>query len=89
MGVYLGPLRLLATEVYENMRKDNITCNLLTGQERIEVPGAMVTSATVEMANVLVDYDVAVIDEVQMMGQRDRGSAWSTAGKNHIKSINE
>ena len=36
-GVYLGPLRLLAHEVYERMNKEwNVPCRLITGEERRE-----------------------------------------------------
>ena len=34
-GVYLGPLRLLALEVYEKMKEYRIPCTMLTGEERI------------------------------------------------------
>ena len=33
-GVYLGPLRLLALEVYEKMMDAGIPCTMLTGEER-------------------------------------------------------
>ena len=36
-GVYLGPLRLLALEVYEKMNDAGIPCTMLTGQECLEV----------------------------------------------------
>ena len=34
-GVYLGPLRLLALEVYEKMKEAGIPCTMLTGEECI------------------------------------------------------
>ena len=34
-GVYLGPLRLLALEVYEKMKEYRIPCTMLTGEELI------------------------------------------------------
>ena len=34
-GIYLGPLRLLALEVYEKMRESGVPCTMLTGEERI------------------------------------------------------
>jgi ATP-dependent RNA helicase SUPV3L1/SUV3 len=33
-AVFLGPLRLLAHEVYEKCNSNNVACNLLTGEER-------------------------------------------------------
>jgi hypothetical protein len=38
-GVYCGPLRLLAMEVYEGLNQDGVYCNLLTGQEKQQVGG--------------------------------------------------
>ena len=48
-GVYLGPLRLLALEVYEKMKEFGLPCTMLTGEERIYEDGSRVTSSTVEM----------------------------------------
>ena len=42
-GVYLGPLRLLALEVYENLNSDGILCSLLTGEEYIYTKKAAIT----------------------------------------------
>jgi len=42
------------------------------GQERREVPGAAHTSCTVEMVNMQRRVDVAVIDEIQMIGDETR-----------------
>lgn len=128
-GVYCGPLRLLAWEVYDKMNREyGVACNLRTGQEREPPPplaataaaavaamasersadardaragsatadGAVVlddlfangdessptarfTSCTVEMADVHRPVDVAVVDEVQMIGNADRGGAWTRA----------
>lgn len=44
-GLYCGPLRLLALEIYEKLNKEGVYCNLLTGQEREEVPFATHVSA--------------------------------------------
>ena len=38
------------------------------GQERREVPGAEHTACTVEMVNMSRRVDVAVIDEIQLIG---------------------
>ena len=78
-GIYLGPLRLLAAEQFEALNLDDVPCSLITGEEQILVPGSRVQSSTVEMANLSVAYDVAVIDECQMIADRDRGGAWSAA----------
>ena len=49
-GMYYGPLRLLAAEVYDTMTEKGIRCNLYTGQERRVMRGATHGSATIEMA---------------------------------------
>ncbi len=78
-GIYLGPLRLLAAEQFETLNLDDVPCSLVTGEEQIRVPGSRVQSSTVEMANLTAHYDVAVIDECQMIADRDRGGAWTAA----------
>ncbi len=78
-GIYLGPLRLLALEVYERMHDMNVPASMLTGQECITDEGSRVTAATVEMADLDVYYDIAVIDEAQLMADPDRGHSWTRA----------
>jgi len=78
-GLYLGPLRLLAAEQFEALNLDDIPCSLVTGEEQIRVPFSRVQSSTVEMADLKEHYDVAVIDECQMIADRDRGGAWTAA----------
>lgn len=78
-GIYLGPLRLLAFEQFETLNLDDIPCSLITGEEQILVPQSRVQSSTIEMADLHTHYDVAVIDEAQMISDRDRGGAWSAA----------
>lgn len=81
-GVYAGPLRLLAHEVYMRLNARGQRCNLVTGDERRTAdddPNASMTSCTVEMAPLNARYDVAVIDEIQMLGSEDRGWAWTQA----------
>ena len=68
---------MLALEIYEKLNREGVLASLLTGQERQEVPMATHISCTVEMVNVNKVYDVAVIDEIQMIGDPERGSAWS------------
>lgn len=75
-GLYCGPLRLLALEVYEQLSRQGIYINLLTGQEKRVVPFATHISSTLEMVSLAQEYDVAVIDEIQMISDRERGYAW-------------
>ena len=78
-GYYLAPLRLLALEGYEGLRDDGVDVSLITGEEQIIDDDATHVSSTIEMVNFEVDVDVCVIDEVQMIGDRDRGWAWANA----------
>lgn len=79
-GIYAGPLRLLAHEVYDRLNAKGITCNLLTGDVRImEGTGVEMISCTVEMVPINQDVEVAVVDEIQMIGDKDRGWAWTQA----------
>lgn len=78
-GVYLGPLRLLALEVFDTLNMADVPCDLLTGEESIEIPFAKVTASTIEMLNTNERYDVAVIDEAQLIADSDRGGAWTKA----------
>jgi len=43
-----------------------VHCNLYTGEDVREVPGAEHYSCTIEMSNLKKRYDVAVIDEIQV-----------------------
>ena len=83
-GVYAGPLRLLAHEVYTRMKAKGKPCSLITGEERrpAEEGGdslGNLQSCTVEMMPLNATVDVAVIDEIQMLGNRERGWAWTQA----------
>jgi len=78
-GYYLAPLRLLALEGYENLKANGIDSSLITGEEQILDEEATHISSTIEMLNFEVDVDVCVIDEVQMIDDRDRGWAWANA----------
>lgn len=87
-GVYAGPLRLLAHEVYTRMTAKGKNCSLVTGEER-RLPekdpdsdgleDKSMVSCTVEMVSLNQTLDVAVIDEIQMIGNADRGWAWTQA----------
>jgi len=78
-GVYLAPLRILALENFERLNSEGVRCNLLTGEEEIRVDGASHSSCTVEKADLGEFYEVAVIDEVQLMADLQRGDAWTRA----------
>lgn len=84
-GIYAGPLRLLAHEVYSRLNAKGKACALITGEERkapdlANSPAEFsLISCTVEMVDLSKVVDVAVIDEIQMLGDEDRGWAWTQA----------
>jgi hypothetical protein len=78
-GWYLAPLRLLAYEIFERLNVRGIPCNLLTGEEYIPVPGARITSATIEMFNPHDSGECVIIDEAHMFADPDRGASWTRA----------
>lgn len=78
-GVYLSPLRILALEIYERLNNENIICNLLTGEEEIIKEGATHISCTIEKVDLKKEYDIAIIDEIQMINDSQRGAAWTKA----------
>lgn len=78
-GVYLGPLRLLALEVFDTLNLAGCPCSLLTGEESEQIPFSRHTASTVEMCDFSQHYDVAVIDEAQMVADPYRGAAWTRA----------
>lgn len=78
-GVYLSPLRILALEIFEKLNDEGVKCNLQTGEEEIIQEDATHTSCTIEKLNLKKMYDVAVIDEIQMISDSQRGAAWSRA----------
>ncbi|WP_455717579.1 helicase-related protein [Anaerosporobacter sp.] len=78
-GIYLAPLRILALEIFERMNESGVKCDLLTGEEEIIIEGAKHQSATVEKLNLEQEYEIAVIDEIQMLGDSQRGAAWTRA----------
>ena len=80
-GIYAGPLRLLAHEVYTRLNAKGKVCHLITGDDRRfheDEEDAMI-SCTVEMVPTNQAVDVAVVDEIQMIGSEERGWAWSQA----------
>lgn len=108
-GVYCGPLKLLATEIYHKSNKSGTPCDLVTGEERrhaslyntlingtddndietsdvepylleeTELTPSGHVACTVEMTSLNNKYEVAIIDEIQMIGDRGRGWAWTRA----------
>lgn len=118
-GVYAGPLRLLAHEIWERLNLGQIVplgvdqpppnlhahppssssstsspvpvnkpnnpsyariTNMITGEEqKIVAENAGLVSCTVEMLSARTQYDVGVIDEIQMIGDTQRGFAWTAA----------
>lgn len=78
-GIYLAPLRLLAWEIADRLNNEGIPCSLITGEEQVLQEGAGVTSSTIEMANYDQEYEVAIIDEAFMIGDKDRGKSWLNA----------
>lgn len=88
VGIYAGPLRLLAHEVFARFNAGTIgglngkprPCNLLTGEEERYMDDLRtLSSCTVEMLPSHQKYDVAVIDEIQMIADPARGAAWTAA----------
>ncbi len=83
-GVYLAPLRLLALENYERLQAaaphgEPLAVSLVTGEERRIAENATHVASTVEMLDTRTAVEVAVIDEIQMLADRDRGAAWTAA----------
>jgi ATP-dependent RNA helicase SUPV3L1/SUV3 len=83
-GIFAGPLRLLAREIYERFKAAGKACNLVTGEEIIMEfdefgNKAGLSASTVEMVDQVNEVDVAVIDEIQMICDPLRGWAWTAA----------
>lgn len=78
-GIYCAPLRLLAWEVAEKLNDEGVKCSLKTGQERSISEYDTHISWTIEMCDTSKQFDVAVIDEIQMISDFQRGNAWTHA----------
>ncbi len=78
-GIFLAPLRLLALEVYERLNSAGALCSLSTGQEQRDVPMATHLACTIEMFDERYAWDVAVVDEIQLIGDQNRGHSWTKA----------
>ena len=75
----LSPLRLLALEHYERMSEEGFAAGMVTGEERVLPEGATHIARTIETLDLHRVVDVCVIDEVQMLGDPNRGWAWTQA----------
>ena len=77
-GVYCGPLRLLAWEIHERLNAQGVACNLATGQELLELPGAQHTACTVEMVQLERRMEDALPLKVGAAAQRqlDAAAGW-------------
>ena len=78
-GVYLAPLRLLALEAQETLLDAEVDCSLSTGEEEDFRPEDTHLAATAEKLDLKRHFDTAVIDECQMIADRQRGYAWTRA----------
>ncbi len=78
-GAYLAPLRLLACEIQDMLNQNGVACSLLTGEEEDIVPMSHHIASTVEKLNLYEHYALCVIDECQMIADRERGFAWTRA----------
>ncbi|KKI90180.1 RNA helicase [Bacillus sp. SA1-12] len=78
-GIYLAPLRLLALEIYDTLNEEDVPCSLKTGEEEKLVLDANHLACTVEIFHEKDFYEVVVIDEAQMIADKDRGFSWYKA----------
>jgi ATP-dependent RNA helicase SUPV3L1/SUV3 len=78
-GAYLAPLRLLALEGQEEIEKRGRRSSYLTGEERDIREDATFIASTIEMMDGRRVVDTVVIDEIQLLTDRDRGWAWCQA----------
>ncbi|XP_043468834.1 ATP-dependent RNA helicase SUV3 homolog, mitochondrial isoform X2 [Leptopilina heterotoma] len=82
-GLYCGPLKLLAVEVFNKCNDTGTPCDLITGEDKRFARGPDEPSShvacTVEMANVSTPFEIVIIDEIQLMKDFGRGWAWTRA----------
>jgi ATP-dependent RNA helicase SUPV3L1/SUV3 len=84
--LFAGPLRMLAQEIYARMNATGKPTWLITGDDKRPPTGDIShnprqanISCTVEMAPLNHRYEVAVIDEIQMIADPSRGAHWTNA----------
>jgi hypothetical protein len=75
----LSPLRLLALEHYESLGEAGLVAGMVTGEERLVPDGATHIARTIETLDLNRTVDVCVVDEIQMLGDPNRGWAWTQA----------
>ncbi len=78
-GTYLGPLRLLALEMYDKINASGIPCSMVTGEESLITENAEIISSTIELCDFRKHFKTAVIDEAQLIADPFRGAAWLKA----------
>lgn len=80
-GIYLSPLRLMALENQERIEQMGVPCSLVTGEEEIIREGATHFCCTVEEFGRFrhEQWDVVIVDEVQLLADSKRGWAWVDA----------
>jgi ATP-dependent RNA helicase SUPV3L1/SUV3 len=78
-GTYLAPLRLLALENYETLLARGLKAGMVTGEEVLGEENPSHTARTIETADLTRPIEIAVIDEIQMLSDPDRGWAWTNA----------
>ncbi|GLJ41663.1 hypothetical protein SUGI_0862190 [Cryptomeria japonica] len=78
-AIYCAPLSLLAIQVYQDVNKQGILCDLITGEDVKHYPGSVKWCCSVEKVDLSKKWDVGVIDEIQMIGDDLRGGAWTRA----------
>ena len=70
-GAYLGPLRLLALEMFDKLNEAGIPCSMLTGEESIPVEGAVAVevceSSATPAAGLSLVAGAAVAAEVSLL----------------------
>ena len=83
-GIYAAPLRTLAYETYVRANNEGVDCDMFTGEQKIykngaDSPSAHISCTTEMVPTNLAMYEVAVLDEIQMIADKQRGGAWTRA----------
>ena len=83
-GLYAAPLRTLAYETFVRTNNEGIDCDMFTGEQKIykrnaDNPSSHISCTTEIIPMEMAMYKVAVIDEIQMIGDLQRGGAWTKA----------
>lgn len=69
---------ILTVQVADRLNAAGVPCHLVTGQEVRRVASAQHTSCTVEMADVDRVVEVAVVDEIQMIGDAGKEGGYQS-----------